>query len=134
MYYLFCLFIEQLKEKDDLISKLNSSIEALNSLVQRNEVEKKDLNEKYELNLKNHLEQTTLCSQLQDRIDELERELKEVRAERDKFSNALSKAKPSESFDVSNLLYSAQMRIEKTESDYSLLEKQYETVSSFLNE
>lgn len=69
-----------------------------------------------------------MCSTLQDRIDELERELKDVKLERDKFSNELNNHKVVDASSISDLLFSTQMKIEKAQSDFILLEKKYEMV------
>ena len=67
-----------MEQKENEIEELKNSISSLNVTIETKNKELKELNERYEVILKNSLEETTLCSQLQDQVSLLEKQLKEM--------------------------------------------------------
>lgn len=117
-----------MEQKENEIEKLKNSISSLNVTIETKNKELKELNERYEVILKNSLEETTLCSQLQDQVSLLEKQLKEIQIKEKRASGDLEKPIVINSPSLYQLLRETQQRLEKVQTEFADLEKNYSLV------
>ena len=117
-----------MEQKENEIEILNNSISSLNVTIETKNKELKELNERYEAILKNSLEETTLCSQLQDQVSLLEKQLKEIQIKEKRSSKDLEKPIIINSPSLYQLLGETQQRLEKVQTEFADLEKNYSLV------
>lgn len=117
-----------MEQKENEIEELKNSISSLNVTIETKNKELKELNERYEVILKNSLEETTLCSQLQDQVSLLEKQLKEIQIKEKRASGDLEKPIVINSPSLYQLLRETQQRLEKVQTEFADLEKNYSLV------
>ena len=117
-----------MEQKENEIEELKNSISSLNVTIETKNKELKELNERYEVILKNSLEETTLCSQLQDQVSLLEKQLKEIQIKEKRAAGDLEKPIVINSPSLYQLLRETQQRLEKVQTEFADLEKNYSLV------